>query len=204
MAQYRKEAIDLAIRAAALRVFARDGYASAGVADIAREAGVSVGNVYRYFAGKEALFDAVIDEDFVRALTRLLRQRVDAVDGNGARLSLPMAAAYPLASEPLVRFCVERRLEVVILLGRAGGSRHEGFASELLDELVRRAIAHFRAQRPSTSVDHGLRFALDHVHRAFLRGMVGALSSFDDEATIRAALDGCARYHLAGVHALMA
>jgi AcrR family transcriptional regulator len=52
---------------AAGRVFARLGYEAASVEDIAFEAGVGKPTVYRYFAGKEALFEAV----FERALDEL-------------------------------------------------------------------------------------------------------------------------------------
>lgn len=44
---------------AARRVFERDGYQSARVADIAREAGVSHGTFYSYYANKQEIFHAV-------------------------------------------------------------------------------------------------------------------------------------------------
>jgi AcrR family transcriptional regulator len=42
--------------AAAVRVFARDGYRSAHMSDVAREAGLSEAAIYRYVEGKEGLF----------------------------------------------------------------------------------------------------------------------------------------------------
>ncbi|HEX3714966.1 MAG TPA: helix-turn-helix domain-containing protein, partial [Trebonia sp.] len=41
---------------AAVRVFARDGYRSARMSDVAREAGLSEAAVYRYVDSKEGLF----------------------------------------------------------------------------------------------------------------------------------------------------
>ncbi len=49
-----------AIAAAALAVFTRDGFASAQVADIAREAGLSVGALYLYVDSKQALFELAL------------------------------------------------------------------------------------------------------------------------------------------------
>jgi AcrR family transcriptional regulator len=46
---------------AAVRVFARNGYHTSRVADVAAEAGVAHGLVYHYFASKEALLDAVFE-----------------------------------------------------------------------------------------------------------------------------------------------
>ncbi len=52
-----------AILDAAVVRFGRDGYRSTSVADIARDAGVSGTAAYAYFADKEDLFFAAVDED---------------------------------------------------------------------------------------------------------------------------------------------
>jgi AcrR family transcriptional regulator len=52
-----------AILDAAIERFGRDGYRATSVADIARDASVGGTVAYAYFAGKEALFLAAIDED---------------------------------------------------------------------------------------------------------------------------------------------
>ena len=57
--------------AAARRVFERDGYAAARVADIAVEAGVAHGSFYTYFGSKQDVFLAVmreVGEQFRRAV----------------------------------------------------------------------------------------------------------------------------------------
>ena len=46
--------------AAARRVFARDGYVNARMADIASEAGMSMGGLYRYFEDKENVFAVLV------------------------------------------------------------------------------------------------------------------------------------------------
>ncbi|HSK61481.1 MAG TPA: helix-turn-helix domain-containing protein [Actinomycetospora sp.] len=51
-----------ALLVAARRVFAERGYGPASVEEIARTAGVSVGSVYVHFAGKEALFTALVED----------------------------------------------------------------------------------------------------------------------------------------------
>lgn len=48
-----------AIYDAALQLFAERGYAGTAVPELAREAGVSVGTIYRYFKDKEALVNAL-------------------------------------------------------------------------------------------------------------------------------------------------
>ena len=46
---------------AALRVFARSGYAAASVRDVASEAGVSLGLLYNYYEGKRGLLVAIFE-----------------------------------------------------------------------------------------------------------------------------------------------
>ncbi|MFS6531079.1 TetR/AcrR family transcriptional regulator [Microbacterium aurugineum] len=50
------------IETAAVRVFARRGFAASSIKDIADEAGLSAGSMYRHYASKEALFDALLEQ----------------------------------------------------------------------------------------------------------------------------------------------
>ncbi|MGZ8695459.1 MAG: TetR/AcrR family transcriptional regulator, partial [Gaiellaceae bacterium] len=56
---------------AAVRVFARNGYHTSRVADVAAEAGVAHGLVYHYFSSKEALLEAVFRETWEGLLEAL-------------------------------------------------------------------------------------------------------------------------------------
>ena len=47
---------------AARAVFARDGYVNARMADIAEEAGLSMGALYRYFENKESVFEHLVTD----------------------------------------------------------------------------------------------------------------------------------------------
>ncbi|MCL9760477.1 TetR/AcrR family transcriptional regulator [Frankia sp. AiPa1] len=60
-----------AIIEAALRLFARQGFASTTLEDIAREAPTSRQTVYSHFGDKESLFQAVIDTHLSATLDRL-------------------------------------------------------------------------------------------------------------------------------------
>lgn len=55
------------IRDAAITLISRHGLANASVANIAKEAGVSTGYLYRHYAGKEELLNDLLD----RVLTRI-------------------------------------------------------------------------------------------------------------------------------------
>ena len=64
----RKEARPQELVAAALDLFVARGYAATRLEDVASAAGVSKGTVYLYFANKEELFKAVVQENLLPAL----------------------------------------------------------------------------------------------------------------------------------------
>ena len=64
---------------AAITVFARSGYHTSRVSDVAKEAGVAYGLVYHYFGSKEDLLETI----FRRTWTRML-EAVEEVERDGA------------------------------------------------------------------------------------------------------------------------
>ena len=80
--------------AAAVRVFARDGYRSAHMSDVAREAGLSEAALYRYVDGKEDLFVLAIRH-------ALLLEPLPEEDDP--------AGALPLKAPPLAEMIKEAR-----------------------------------------------------------------------------------------------
>jgi TetR/AcrR family fatty acid metabolism transcriptional regulator len=78
---------------AAVRVFARNGYHTSRVADVAAEAGVAHGLVYHYFPSKAALLEAVFQETWQGLLEELRRLEGS---GDSAREQLRKVAAIVL------------------------------------------------------------------------------------------------------------
>ncbi|HQP19465.1 MAG TPA: helix-turn-helix domain-containing protein, partial [Phenylobacterium sp.] len=74
--QARAEATVEAIIEAAARILEREGLEAFNTNAIARQAGVSVGSLYQYFPGKDAVMAALIRREsqaFARALEAALR-----------------------------------------------------------------------------------------------------------------------------------
>lgn len=91
-AQYRDER-RAHILAAARRCFIRDGFHQTSMQDLVREAGVSSGAVYRYFAGKDAMIVAIAEENLDQ-IVAIARESV----AHGADLGGALAAALEFAS----------------------------------------------------------------------------------------------------------
>src|SRR5919107_6180508 len=69
-----------AILRAATRVFARNGYFNAKVADIAASAGVADGTVYLYFKSKEEILHSIFDRSVGEAIKEGRRQLATLAD----------------------------------------------------------------------------------------------------------------------------
>lgn len=121
---------------AAVRVFARKGFHTSRVGDVAEEAGVSHGLLYHYFRSKDELLEAIFAETWRELLASL-----DAVERSGvpAREQLRQVAAILLRSwrrQPdVVRVIVQE-------IGRSSqlGSRIEELRAveDAIERIVRR------------------------------------------------------------------
>ncbi|HEX2189981.1 MAG TPA: TetR/AcrR family transcriptional regulator [Longimicrobiaceae bacterium] len=204
MAQYLKDEVQQRISRAALETFARSGYPNASVAAIARAAGISTGNVYRYYENKEALFHAVLPAAFVTRLRTLLRRRSAALAGVEDYRTLPEDAEYSVLSRETLDFAVENRLRLVILLVRADGTPYEGAAAEIAAELMELAVSHFRELNPALELDRAMRFGLAEIYRNFVATLGRILEHFQDGGQVRDALESVSRYHRVGLKSFFA
>ncbi len=78
--------------AAAGQVFEEKGLA-ASVADVARAAGVGMGTLYRRFASKEALIEALVS-DVLEATIAMAREAAECPDGTGLEHFLEASSSY--------------------------------------------------------------------------------------------------------------
>jgi TetR/AcrR family transcriptional regulator, transcriptional repressor of aconitase len=91
-AQYRGER-RAHILAAARRCFVRDGFHQTSMQDLVREAGMSSGAVYRYFAGKDAMIVAIAEENLDQ-IVAIVQESVQ----HGADLGAALASALEFVS----------------------------------------------------------------------------------------------------------
>lgn len=126
-----------AILRAAIRVFARHGFFSAQVADVAREAGVASGTVYLYFRSKDDLLTSIFD----RAMREWIAEGRATIDG----VSDPVERLRTIARLHLDRLGRDRDLAVVFQVELRQSTKHmEQFSATRLREylgIIRGVIA---------------------------------------------------------------
>jgi AcrR family transcriptional regulator len=98
----RGEATRGQLIAIATRMFAERGYEDTSIEAVLREAGVSRGSLYHHFAGKEALFEAVVKEIDTNIAAQTLAAASEA-DGPVAALRAAFLTWIRLAGDPVVR-----------------------------------------------------------------------------------------------------
>ncbi len=81
---------------AAIRVFARQGFHSCRVSDVADEAGVAYGLVYHYFSSKEEILNTLFTERWELMLQAIVE--IDARDELNARDKLGQVAGFIIDS----------------------------------------------------------------------------------------------------------
>ncbi|HZI46522.1 MAG TPA: TetR/AcrR family transcriptional regulator [Pyrinomonadaceae bacterium] len=104
-----------AILRAATRVFARNGYFNAKVADIARAADVADGTVYLYFKSKEEILHSIFDQNIADAIDAARRLIQNVRD--------PREKLRRIAALHLERLGADRDLAIVFQVELRGSTK---------------------------------------------------------------------------------
>lgn len=196
MPQVLKQELRERILAAALQVFARHGFAGATMATIAERAGLGTASLYRYYASKGELFDAVITPELAARFESLLERRVRAL-GRATLGEAPERGGD--AGEEILRFWVEHRLAVVVLLDRAAGTDYEHYGRRFVELLVAGTLAQLRAAQPGVRVTAPARFVLERIFEGTRGTLAAILEQHADERALREAIEGFWSYQIPGL-----
>jgi AcrR family transcriptional regulator len=86
----------------ATRLFADNGYEDTSVEDVLAAAGVSRGALYHHFAGKDALFEAVVESVEASVMTALMAAGAEAPDAL-SRVKTVVLAWIAMAGDPVIQ-----------------------------------------------------------------------------------------------------
>ncbi|MET3287478.1 UNVERIFIED_CONTAM: AcrR family transcriptional regulator [Brevibacillus sp. OAP136] len=161
MVQVLKEELRLSILSAAEEEFMQHGYAQSSVKRIAQQVGVSVGNLYRYYDGKEALFDAVVEPAF-HELERLMRNPEPR-----PQQTEPMFEQIVLA---LTDLSEAYRRPLLILIDGSKGTTREEAVHALFEQMAGNVISHMQAYNAKAGREVFAEQAAWPVAVAFLQG----------------------------------
>lgn len=197
--QVLKEDIKKSIDTAALELFSEKGYANTTMADIASRAGISTGNLYRYYPGKEVLFYSLINDRFVDSFMNLMDSKMRTADG----IALKEALYYGpmnIKDRELLNYLAEYRLHLVILLDRSEATRYASFREQMLDNMVVNALRYRSAHYPSESQLPAVKLPLLRIiYENLLRVITRILGCYTTPDEIKEAYLSYLQYHYQGI-----
>jgi AcrR family transcriptional regulator len=200
--QILKDNIRLQIENAAVRLFSSTGYAGAGMIEIAREAGISTGNIYRYYRNKQELLYSVVSQDFVQNCIDLLLEKIKHVKGMTSD-EITRSEAFSRGNIELIDFLLCHRLKLLILMKGCPNTRFACFSERIRQTLVDAVAEHFAITSRSSDSQTGRvdKQLLDIIYQNLVNATFVILESPVDEMQCRQALQKLATYHLRGLSA---
>lgn len=194
MPQVLKDEVRERILRAALEVFADRGYEGATMTAIAERAGVGTASTYRYFPGKRELFETLVTPKLAARFESLLDRRVHAL-ARAALVETPRGADD--LGDEMLRFWVENRLAVVILLDRAAGTAYAGFGERFVERLLASTLAELGASTGRRT--RVARTVLTQIFEATRRSLAALLERHRDERALREAIEAFWSYQVPGM-----
>jgi AcrR family transcriptional regulator len=117
------------------------GYEKATMRTIAEAAGITVGNIYKYFVNKEALLSVIIDPVYSELEALLIHHD----DGLYSDSSADIDGMFSQQTMKLFELVKKKKTEFIILVSRCAGSKYENTKEKLILVLGESIYDHLKA-----------------------------------------------------------
>lgn len=199
MAQYKKDLVKESIDSAALTVFASKGYRDAKITDISDYANISVGNIYKYYKSKEAIFLSVVPEHFIEAVKEVLLKKIVIASEKNLKL-LENIEDFWLNNQEIIEFLVKNRERVLIVLKNNRGTKYENTKEELVDFLI-------NAVRETITLNHEKKSNIDFILKIIYSSLIDiTLRVLEERASLEEVKESLLEintYHLFGITGIL-
>jgi hypothetical protein len=196
MPQYKKDEIKKKIHSAARCIFAEKGYENASISDIAAKATVSVGNIYRYYKGKDDIFYAVVPPDFIDWIKSSLVNKITAA--KDITLSEVHSHEFLFINEAFIEFMASNREIILIVFMGAKGTRYESLKDDTIDYLIKAVKEHYSSQDNRIINDIKNDFIIRMIYGKLIEMLMNVLKESNNTSDIHNSLYILNSYHLFG------
>lgn len=185
--QVLKPEIRKKILSAAEQLFYEMGFEKTSTRNIADAVGISVSNLYKYFADKQAILSFIVDPFFQQTkddMAALFDEAHTAMDPNIIRV----------VTEEIIRLITTDRRKFVILMGRSNGTPYENFKDRIVEMLTQHLKESINPQILEN--DYILRLLAENFFQGILKIAENPLG---DPSSIETSVNTLVRYHMAGI-----
>lgn len=132
--QYKKNELNDIILQNALSEFLQKGFRNASLRNIAKASGTTIGNLYHYYENKEALFDALVNNEYTSFQFLIEHHHEIEVPVQLADVK-NILLLRPLLNEFLDRLMPIFTKRFLLLLDKSEGTKYENVKEEFLNIL---------------------------------------------------------------------
>lgn len=179
MPQVLKEEIRNQILNAAELEFEKNGYIGSSMNKIAKEANISVGNLYRYFDNKSTLFENVVGKTY-RDVIEIFKPKSSNYDKVDEKGEIFKNVYRNIFSKKMIKFhklYIDRKRKINILMNGSQGTNYENVSGMLKIEV----------EKWIKKLDKHIKFDGDVFLKAFsiaiVDGCMGILNNCKDDET---------------------
>ncbi|OHD16264.1 MAG: hypothetical protein A2086_17335 [Spirochaetes bacterium GWD1_27_9] len=193
MSQILKDNVRNKIIDSALVEFSKKGFIETSMLNVANTAGVSVGNIYRYFKNKEELFYTIIRNDFAKNLKKRVIERINFANIIGFN-NVKNNTDFQRLDVDFVKFCFENKYKLIILFDKAKGTTFENFKEELILDIKNHLVSTIIINKEF----EGSQDIFTIIYANLIQGMIEIVKKEENLQNISKQIDSIIKYHLFG------
>lgn len=177
--QVLKDEVRNSILAAAKTLFYQKGYNNASIRDIARNSGITVGNVYRYFPNKESVLEGIVSPVYEKIMDYIaISERYIKAGENKTFEDFRNEINHYM-----LQITKEFRLELLILFKGTQGTKFEKTRGELISLIENRIYEGlFKRQKME---EKEAAFFSKIVARSFLDSLIMVIAETEDNEKLK-------------------
>ncbi len=186
--QTLKDEVKNKILEAALNEFEQYGYLNSSMRRISASAGITTGNIYRYFKNKDDLFRALLHPTYEKFLEYTLSIK-EEIDKCYKKEPDEMFQIIRLVDETIVNLLKDYHVEIKILLTLSEGSDYEQASPQLITIVEQILEQVFSTSKGSTSLTTFDQLTINMYATMMIEGIRIILRDHEDGDTIKYLVD---------------
>ncbi|MCG8570645.1 MAG: TetR/AcrR family transcriptional regulator [Spirochaetes bacterium] len=176
--QILKEEIKQNIIDSAIEEFYQYGYEKASMRKIAKRVGITVGNLYRYFPGKNDIFSQIVFPVYHR-IEHWIRHHHDEISDEMIH-SMELEELIVWGSEIISNLFSGNRKIFIILIDGSQGSEYESVKEKILEFQTIQMMEHMEGKYPPAK-RHEMKALARSSSVAYIEGILDLIRSTEDE-----------------------